>query len=146
MPIKERNEKTSIKVENLDVIWSSIEHADTGKKTLTNFSFDFHNNEKVAVIGRVGCGKTTLFNAILREAYVLGGSIHISGTKLVGIAEQNPVIITGNVRSNILYGSSFDKQRYDRVIEACQLATDFESFPKADLTETGEMGVSLSGG
>ena len=56
------------------------------------------------------------------------------------------MIITGTVRSNILYGSPYDPDFYQKVVEACQLLSDFEQFPKRDLTETGEMGVSLSGG
>lgn len=54
--------------------------------------------------------------------------------------------MTGTVRSNITYGTSFDEAHYNAVVKACQLTQDFETFPKGDLTETGEMGVSLSGG
>ena len=62
----------------------------------------------MAIIGRVGCGKSTLFNAILKEAYVQSGTLSIGGSNMIGYAEQNPVIVSGTVRSNILYGSKFD--------------------------------------
>ena len=78
----------SISVENIDVIWSSRDFAETGKPVLSDISFSFKNYEKVSVIGRVGCGKSTLFNAIIKEAFVKKGKISITGTKLsASIAE-----------------------------------------------------------
>ena len=69
----------------------------------------------------------------------------IQGTELrAAYAEQNPLVITGTVRSNILYGSPYDQEYYEKVVQACQLGADFDRFPKRDLTETGEMGVALS--
>jgi ABC-type multidrug transport system fused ATPase/permease subunit len=114
---------------------------------LKNISFDFKNFEKVAIIGRVGCGKSTLLSSILKEAFIQSGSVQILGTELIAAyAEQSPLIITGTVRSNILYGSPYEPAYYEKVIKTCQLVADFDQFPKKDLTETGEMGVSLSGG
>lgn len=85
-----------------------------------------------------------MLSSILGEALVSKGNLEKCG-KLT-IAEQNPIIITGTVRSNILFGSPYDKEWYDKVISACRLTQDFKQFPKSDLTETGEMGVTLSGG
>lgn len=56
------------------------------------------------------------------------------------------MIISGTVRSNILYGSFYDKNYYHEVVKACQLLEDFENFPNGDNTKTGEMGITLSGG
>jgi ABC-type multidrug transport system fused ATPase/permease subunit len=82
---------------------------------LKDVSFSFRNCEKVAVIGRVGCGKSTLFSALLKEAYTVKGSIAVQGLLKtpIAVAEQNPLIISGTVRSNILYGSEYDESRYN---------------------------------
>lgn len=69
-----------------------------------------------------------------------------SGPILAAYAEQNPLIVSGTVRSNITYGSKYDPEYYKKVITACQLIQDIDSFPNGDLTKTGEMGVTLSGG
>jgi ABC-type transport system involved in cytochrome bd biosynthesis fused ATPase/permease subunit len=39
-------------------------------ETIKDISFEFNNFEKVAILGRVGCGKTTLLNTILKETFI----------------------------------------------------------------------------
>jgi ATP-binding cassette subfamily C (CFTR/MRP) protein 1 len=51
-----------------------------------------------------------------------------------------------SLRDNILFGKSFDKVLYDKVIESCALKPDFEMLPAGDQTEIGEKGINLSGG
>lgn len=102
-------------------------YQDTGLPVIQGVSFSFENYDKVALIGKVGSGKSTLLNAILREAYVVKGGIYMGTKSKTGVvmAEQNPLIITGTVRSNILYGSAYDKEYYDAVVQACQLSQAF---------------------
>ena len=54
----------------MNVIWNTTEFAESGQSVLKDISFQFNNFEKIAIIGRVGCGKSTLFNALLKEAYI----------------------------------------------------------------------------
>lgn len=51
------------------------------------------------------------------------------------------MIITGTIRSNILFGLYYDEDLYRKVVRTCQLEQDFRDFPKGDRTETGEMGL-----
>jgi ATP-binding cassette subfamily C (CFTR/MRP) protein 1 len=48
--------------------------------------------------------------------------------------------MTGTVRSNILFGLAYNKNWYNKVIDACALRPDFDRFPKSDMTKLGEMG------
>ena len=50
------------------------------------------------------------------------------------------------LRDNILFGKPYDKNRYEKVINACALKTDLEILPGGDQTEIGEKGINLSGG
>jgi len=107
----------SIKFDHVSAIWSSRTFAQSGQAVLKDISFDFSNYEKVAVIGKVGCGKSTLLNTILKESFIQKGSVLIQGSPLTAsYAEQNPLIISGTVRSNILYGSVYDKSYYQKVV------------------------------
>ena len=51
---------------------------------------------------------------------------------------QQPWIQNATVRDNILFGKSFDEERYNRVLDACALRPDLQILPAGDLTEIGE--------
>jgi len=50
------------------------------------------------------------------------------------------------VRNNILFGQSYDKDKYQNVVNMCALTKDFEQLPYGDKTLVGERGTALSGG
>ena len=60
-----------------------------------------------------------------------------------GYASQEPWIITGTVRENILMGRKFDEQRYRDVIEAACLLTDLENLKAGDNSYIGDRGITL---
>ena len=49
-------------------------------------------------------------------------------------------------QGNITFGNRFNRELYDKVVEACALKTDLEMLPGGDQTEIGEKGINLSGG
>ena len=51
---------------------------------------------------------------------------------------QQPWIQNATVRDNVLFGKSFDEERYNRVLDACALRPDLQILPAGDLTEIGE--------
>ncbi len=59
---------------------------------------------------------------------------------------QQAWIFNDTVKENVLFGLKYDAARYKRVVEACCLGPDLDSFPNGDETEIGERGVNLSGG
>ena len=50
------------------------------------------------------------------------------------------------LKSNILFGKSLEKDRYEYIVDACALRPDLEILPGGDETEIGEKGINLSGG
>lgn len=72
------------------------------------------------------------------------GEARINGT--VSYASQEPWLFTGTVKTNILFGQTFERKRYNEVVRCCSLQTDFEQLTNGDKTVVGERGVSLSGG
>ena len=79
----------------------------------------------VAIIGEMGSGKSTLFNAILGQMKASGGEFLVNGR--IGYVPQNAWIQSGTVRENILFGCQFDEKWYWKVVDACALRKDFKS-------------------
>ncbi|KAK5646954.1 hypothetical protein RI129_005418 [Pyrocoelia pectoralis] len=112
--------------------------------TLKNINLTVKPRSLVAIIGPVGCGKSSLINVMLKELHLSSGNICINGT--VSYASQDAWLFSGSVRDNILFGEKMDIARYNEVIRVCALDCDFNSLPFADHTILGGRGVSLSGG
>ncbi|KAK9143916.1 hypothetical protein Syun_013316 [Stephania yunnanensis] len=127
-------------IKSADFSW---EH-NSSKPTLRNVNLEVKTGEKVAICGEVGSGKSTLLAAILGEVPNVKGMIQICGE--IAYVSQVAWIQTGTIQENILFGSNFDKQRYQETLEKCSLLKDLEALPFGDLTEIGERGVNLSGG
>ncbi|XP_069930768.1 ATP-binding cassette sub-family C member 10 isoform X2 [Oryctolagus cuniculus] len=101
----------------------------------------------VGIVGKVGCGKSSLLAAIAGELHRLRGRVAVWGlSKGFGLATQEPWIQFATIRDNILFGKTFDAQLYRDVLEACALDDDLSILPAGDQTEVGEKGVTLSGG
>jgi ATP-binding cassette subfamily C (CFTR/MRP) protein 4 len=64
----------------------------------------------------------------------------------ISYASQDPWILNGTIRDNIVFYSEFNKAKYNQVVEACQLNKDFEILKHGDLTEVGSTGNNISGG
>ncbi|KAK0424584.1 hypothetical protein QR680_008735 [Steinernema hermaphroditum] len=114
------------------------------KPVLRDVTVAVKSGELVAVVGEVGCGKSSLIAALLGEMTKESGSVHVAGS--VAYVPQQAWIQNGTLRDNVTFGKSFDKEIYDQVIEACAMTPDLEMLAAGDLTEIGEKGINLSGG
>ncbi|KAL0180196.1 hypothetical protein M9458_025638, partial [Cirrhinus mrigala] len=90
----------------------------------------------LAVVGHVGCGKTSLVSALLGEMEKQEGQISIRGS--VAYVPQQAWIQNATLRDNILFGRPYVEQKYRCVLEACALTPDLEVLPGGDQTEIGE--------
>ncbi|KAJ2046057.1 ABC transporter C member 13 [Coemansia sp. S16] len=100
--------------------------------------------ELVALVGKTGSGKTSLLLAMCRELEMTKGIGAVVGR--IGYMEQSPWIMNDTMRANILFGREFNEEYYWKVIHACALTRDLESWPDSDMTMIGERGVNISGG
>ncbi|XP_076122347.1 multidrug resistance-associated protein 1 isoform X2 [Alosa pseudoharengus] len=98
----------------------------------------------VAVVGHVGCGKSSLLSALLGEMHKQEGSVSIKGS--VAYVPQQAWIQNATLRDNIVFGHEKKDMWYQRVVDSCALLPDLEILPGGDGTEIGEKGVNLSGG
>lgn len=82
-------------VRDADFAWS----ASAGSSTLSNIDLSVKMGELVTVVGRVGCGKSSLLAAVLGEMTRTKGRVTVHGT--VAYCNQSPWIMGGTVRSNV---------------------------------------------
>ncbi|CAE8584151.1 unnamed protein product, partial [Polarella glacialis] len=104
----------------------------------------FEAGSKVAIVGRVAAGKTSLLAAMLGEMVRITGRSKLRGR--VAYLGQTPWIQNASLRDNILFGLSMDSHRYQQALEAAALELDLETLQAGDLTDIGERGINLSGG
>ncbi|KAK7475730.1 hypothetical protein BaRGS_00033052, partial [Batillaria attramentaria] len=98
----------------------------------------------VAVVGPVGCGKSSLLSAMLGEMDKVKGEVTTRGS--FAYVPQQAWIQNATVRDNILFGRPYNRSQYKQTVTACQLTHDFAIMPAGDMTEIGENGINLSGG
>ncbi|KAJ2580760.1 hypothetical protein GGH95_002418, partial [Coemansia sp. RSA 1836] len=119
--------------------WSSKDSV-----TLDGIGFSAMSAEHLAIVGRVGSGKSSLLSALLGDMRKEGGDVVVCGQ--IAYVPQQPWIMNATLRSNILFGLKYDEAFYNRIIDACALRPDLEMLTAGDMTEIGEKGINLSGG
>ncbi|KAJ7963673.1 ABC transporter C family member 3 [Quillaja saponaria] len=116
----------------------------SSNQTLKNINFKVFHGMKVAVCGTVGSGKSSLLSCVLGEVPKISGTVKVCGIK--AYVAQSPWIQSGKIEDNILFGKEMDRERYEKVLEACSLKKDLEILSCGDQTVIGERGINLSGG
>ncbi|XP_066442933.1 ATP-binding cassette sub-family C member 3 [Eleutherodactylus coqui] len=129
----------AIAVENGTFSW-----AKGSDPILNNISLLVPSGSLVAIVGHVGCGKSSLVSALLGEMEKLEGDVAVRGS--VAYIPQQAWIQNSTLKDNILFGRAENEKNYKKVLEACALLTDLEVLPGGDQTEIGEKGINLSGG
>uniref|UniRef100_A0A096MFK9 ATP-binding cassette sub-family C member 10 n=1 Tax=Poecilia formosa TaxID=48698 RepID=A0A096MFK9_POEFO len=150
--------------QDLEAYYTWVSSEDTGQTSVllsrATFSWrrpdggEFHmknlelsEGSLVVVVGKVGCGKSSLLAAITGELSRMSGVLYVANREAgFGLAAQEPWIQHASVRDNILFGKDYSAALYQAVIEACALSDDLSVLPNGDKTEVGENGVTLSGG
>ncbi|XP_055109350.1 multidrug resistance-associated protein 1 isoform X2 [Symphalangus syndactylus] len=138
-PVKDGGGTNSITVRNATFTWAKGD-----PPTLNGITFSIPEGALVAVVGQVGCGKSSLLSALLAEMDKVEGHVAIKGS--VAYVPQQAWIQNDSLQENILFGCQLEEPYYRSVIQACALLPDLEILPSGDRTEIGEKGVNLSGG
>lgn len=136
----------------------SFTYPGTDREVLHNISFRLEPNEKLAIMGATGSGKSSLLQLIPRFYDATEGNVQIHGRdvkdwslrslrKTIGIVPQQSMLFTGTISNNLSWGKEGAEQpELAGAAAKAQIHETVERFPKGYETRVGQKGVNLSGG
>ena len=125
---------------------------------LKDISFSIEPEEKVALVGSSGCGKSTIINLLARFYDIDSGKISFGNRDLydysmasiynqMGIVFQETILFSGTIEENVRYGKiNATMQELEKAAEAANAIDFIKNFPDGWNTMIGERGTGLSGG
>lgn len=125
---------------------------------LKEISLEINKGDYVAIVGKTGCGKTTLAKLLLGVYETQSGDIFLDNiniknvsredlSNLLGVVMQDNYLFNTSIRENLLIANESATEQ--EMIEACEKANIYDFIleqPKGFDTVIGERGVKLSGG
>jgi ATP-binding cassette subfamily B protein len=127
-------------------------------RALHGVSLTIPRGSRIALVGPVGSGKSTLVSLLARVYPAPPGSILIGGTDItsipisrlrrsIGYVPQEAFLFSRSLRENVGFGSpGASEDELWRAVELSHLVEDVEAFPEGLDTVIGERGFTLSGG
>lgn len=131
---------------------------DPNVKVLDDISFKINPGETVGIIGKIGCGKSTLVNMLFRLYNVDKGTLYIDNYDImdlpiklvrncIGYAPQDNFLFSDTVRKNISFANDeLSDEEVKKAAEFSAVRDNIEEFQDGYQTMIGERGVTLSGG
>ncbi len=101
-----------------------------GENLLQGLSFEIQEGERVAILGRNGCGKTTLFKILTGEMDFDEGEVYVNPNKRLGLISQIPKFPAGYAVEDVLRSAYTDILKVKRKMEALEIQMLCSSTPE----------------
>ncbi len=136
----------------------SVSYEDSPRKILDEISFKITPGEIVALVGPVGCGKTTLARALGRIIKIDEGPLYLDDNDVmnlklnqlrsnIALVPQEGYLFTETLSENIKYGNpEASTEKVQESAYEARMTDDIKGFPDGLKTLVGERGITLSGG
>tara|TARA_Y100001933_G_scaffold260418_1_gene312393 strand:- start:194 stop:1954 length:1761 start_codon:yes stop_codon:yes gene_type:complete len=145
--------KGSIEARNLIVNYNGSKY-----NAINGMNFKISAGELVAIVGPVGCGKTTLAKSLARTIEIDNNQLFLDNydvkeiklndlRKNIAIVPQEAFLFTSTISENLKFGKpKATKEVVKSSARKAGLIDDVNNFPKGFETLVGERGITLSGG
>lgn len=135
----------------------SFTYPGTERPVLENINITVEKGRTLAIVGRTGCGKTTLINLISRLLPVPEGTLFIDGQDInkiplaklrtgIGCVPQETFLFSASIRENIGFYRESSIPEIENASKTARIYDNIMEFPNKFGTLVGERGVTLSGG
>ena len=114
---------------------------------LQNLNIKVKKGQLVAIIGKIGSGKTSILQCLTGEVKPVNGETRIEIDGKMSYVPQKSWCVSGTIQKNIeLFNPTKDEKRLDSSVIGSSMQKDLEQLNKKVLTEIGNNGINLSGG
>jgi len=128
--VVKKNNGVTVEFKNLTVEYE-------GRAVVDHFSFKFDHGKKYLIVGKNGCGKSTIFKTLKKRIPEYTGDILINGTSFhllsneelshnVSYLNEKVSLFSGKVKDNITLYRTADKNRYEKAIQEAKVDLDLE--------------------
>ena len=157
-----KSPENAVKVENIkgDISYRnfSFHYPNYDATSLKNIDLEIKAGQSIGVVGKIGCGKTTLVNVLLMLYNLEPGTLFIDGLDIttldiaslrsqIAYVPQDNFLFSDTIENNINFG--LKNGTLEQAKEGAKFANiddDIEDFANGYQTVSGERGVTLSGG
>lgn len=156
---KNKNKELKIYPDNgIGLTNVSFSYPQTNTKILDNITIHINKGEKVAIIGDIGSGKSTIIKLLMRFYTPVEGVVYIDGKSYnnmniedirqkIGYVPQQPVLFNRSLLDNLLYGNTkHTREDVERLLFYLKLDDEFSSLENGLDTILGKNGSKISGG
>jgi len=156
--VKDKKGARNLKIRKGEIEFKDVDF-DYGKnKLFRKFNLKIRESQKVALVGRSGCGKTSLVKLLYRLFDVHDGKVLIDGKDIrdfkkeslrneMSIVPQECILFDDTIYNNIKFSKpNASRKEVMKAIRFARLDNIVKSFPDKENTIVGERGVKLSGG
>jgi len=156
--IIDKSNAANIEIKKGTIEFKEIDFKYGKRQIFKDFNLKIKENEKIALVGHSGCGKTTLIKLLNRFYDVNNGEVLIDDKNIkdfkqeslrgeTGIVPQECILFDDTLYNNIKFADpQATKEDVMNAIKFAQLDKIINHFPEREKTIVGERGVRLSGG
>jgi ATP-binding cassette subfamily B protein len=156
--VKDIPNAKSIKIKKGSIEFRNLSFTYGRKDVLKDFNLKVNPNEKIALVGHSGAGKTTVIKLLYRLYDPKEGAVFVDGIDLknikqdslrseLSIVPQECVLFNDTIYNNVLFSNpSASKKQVFNALRVAKLFDFVISLPEKENTIVGERGIKLSGG
>lgn len=155
------NYREQVKIERFVHPTLTFDHVgfsyESTNEVLKDISFTLNKQEKVALVGHSGAGKSTIVSLILKFYEPTSGMLYMNEKKYsrlshkvirnnIALVFQESELFSTSIKENVMYGNIGKDEDIVRALKLANAWDFVQKLPKGIHSEVGERGVKLSGG